>query len=48
MHMAEIGMLMAIVGTLMHKEIVSFEWIIAGLLLGSLIGDPRCPRGWRS
>jgi NAD(P) transhydrogenase subunit beta len=38
MHMAEIGMLMAIVGTLMHKEIVSFEWIIAGLLLGSLIG----------
>jgi proton-translocating NAD(P)+ transhydrogenase subunit beta len=38
MHLAEFGMLMAIIGTLMHKEIVSFEWIIAGLLLGSLIG----------
>src|SRR5262245_57537805 len=38
MHLAEFGMLMAIVGTLMHREIVSFEWIIAGLLLGSLIG----------
>jgi NAD(P) transhydrogenase subunit beta len=38
MHLAEFGMLMAIIGTLMHREIVSFEWIIAGLLLGSLIG----------
>jgi NAD(P) transhydrogenase subunit beta len=38
MHLAEIGMVLAIVGTLLHKEIVSFEWIIAGLLLGSVIG----------
>jgi NAD(P) transhydrogenase subunit beta len=38
MHLAEFGMLLAIIGTLMHREIVSFEWIIAGLLLGSLIG----------
>ena len=38
MHLAEFGMLMAIIGTLMHQEIVSYEWIIAGLLLGSAIG----------
>lgn len=35
---AEIGMLLAIVGTLLHREIVTYEWIIAGLIIGSLIG----------
>jgi NAD(P) transhydrogenase subunit beta len=38
MHLAELGMLMAVIGTLLHKEIVSYEWIIAGLLIGSTIG----------
>src|ERR1700676_2260650 len=38
MQLAEFGMLMAILGTLMHREIIGFEWIIAGLLLGSTIG----------
>ena len=38
MHLAEFGMLMAVIGTLMHHEIVSYEWIIAGLLIGSTIG----------
>jgi NAD(P) transhydrogenase subunit beta len=38
MIMAELGMLLAIVGTLLHKDIVSYEWIIAGLIIGSLIG----------
>jgi NAD(P) transhydrogenase subunit beta len=38
MHLAEFGMLMAIVGTLMHYEIVTFTWIITGLVLGSLVG----------
>jgi NAD(P) transhydrogenase subunit beta len=38
MHLAEFGMLMAIIGTLMVQRIVSYEWIIAGLLLGSTIG----------
>jgi NAD(P) transhydrogenase subunit beta len=38
MHLAELGMLMAVIGTLLHKEIVSYEWIIAGLLVGSTIG----------
>jgi H+-translocating NAD(P) transhydrogenase subunit beta len=38
MHLAEFGMLMAVIGTLLHHEIVSYEWIIAGLLIGSTIG----------
>src|SRR5947208_9232813 len=36
--MAEIVMFMAVVGTLLRKEIVSFEWIIVGFIIGSLIG----------
>ncbi len=38
MFLAEGGMLAAIIGTLMHKEIVSYEWIIAGLVIGSIVG----------
>jgi NAD(P) transhydrogenase subunit beta len=38
MFLAEIGMFLAIVGTLVHKEIISYEWIIAGLIIGSIIG----------
>jgi len=38
MHLAEFGMLLAILGTLINREIVSYEWIIAGLLIGSTIG----------
>jgi H+-translocating NAD(P) transhydrogenase subunit beta len=38
MHLAEFGMAVAIVGTLLQREIISYEWIIAGLLLGSVIG----------
>ena len=40
MFLAEIGMLLAIVGTLLNHEIVRYDWIIAGLILGSLIGAP--------
>jgi NAD(P) transhydrogenase subunit beta len=36
--MGEIGMLIAVVATLFHWEIISYEWIIAGLILGSGIG----------
>ncbi len=32
------GMLVAVVGTLLHAEIIRYEWIVAGLILGSLIG----------
>lgn len=38
MHLAEFGMLMAIIGTLLHHDIVSYTWIITGLAVGSLIG----------
>jgi H+-translocating NAD(P) transhydrogenase subunit beta len=38
MHLAEFGMAAAVIGTLLQEEIVSYEWIIAGLLLGSTIG----------
>ncbi|MGH7444213.1 MAG: NAD(P)(+) transhydrogenase (Re/Si-specific) subunit beta [Longimicrobiales bacterium] len=33
-----VGMLVAIVATLLHQEIVSFTWIIVGLLIGTGIG----------
>src|SRR5919205_2096042 len=38
MHLAEFGMLMAIIGTLIHLEIVTYTWIIAGLAIGSVVG----------
>ncbi|MBD0372839.1 MAG: NAD(P)(+) transhydrogenase (Re/Si-specific) subunit beta [Pyrinomonadaceae bacterium] len=38
MHLAEFGMLLAIIGTLLHREIVSYEWIIAGLVIGGGVG----------
>ncbi|MFI5458672.1 MAG: NAD(P)(+) transhydrogenase (Re/Si-specific) subunit beta [Isosphaerales bacterium] len=34
----ELGMLLAIVGTLFHHEILDYKWIAVGLVLGSLIG----------
>jgi NAD(P) transhydrogenase subunit beta len=38
MHLAEFGMLLAIIGTLLHHEIIDYTWIIVGLLTGSIIG----------
>jgi len=38
MFFAEFGMLLAIVGTLAQSEIVRYDWIIAGLVIGSLLG----------
>jgi NAD(P) transhydrogenase subunit beta len=38
MHLAEFGMLLAITGTLLHRDIISYEWIIAGLVIGGGIG----------
>jgi proton-translocating NAD(P)+ transhydrogenase subunit beta len=40
MQLAALGMLVAIVGTLLHHDVVRYEWIVAGLVLGSLIGYP--------
>lgn len=38
MQMAELGMLVAVVGTLLNYQIVTYTWIIIGLVAGSLIG----------
>ncbi|TMA24813.1 MAG: NAD(P)(+) transhydrogenase (Re/Si-specific) subunit beta [Deltaproteobacteria bacterium] len=40
MFLAEAGMLLAIVGSLLHHEIIDYKWIVAGLILGTLIGAP--------
>jgi NAD(P) transhydrogenase subunit beta len=36
----ELGMLLAIVGTLLHKQIVDYRFIAIGLVLGTIIGVP--------
>lgn len=38
MFLAELGMLMAVVGTLFHHEIVTYQWIIIGFVIGAIIG----------
>jgi len=40
MQQAAVGMLLAIVGTLFQAEIVRFDWIAAGLILGTVVGYP--------
>ena len=53
---ASIGMLMAIVITLFDQHVLTFEWIIIGVIIGSLIGTrPRqtaarrtCRAKWRA
>ena len=40
MHYAAIGMLLAIVGTLVQHEIVRYDWIAGGLIVGTIIGIP--------
>jgi NAD(P) transhydrogenase subunit beta len=37
---AELGMLLAVVATLLRHEVVNYEWIAVGLILGSAIGVP--------
>src|SRR5207245_9115848 len=36
----ELGMLLAIVGTLLHHGIVEYKWIVIALVLGTIIGVP--------
>jgi len=36
----EVGMLLAVVGTLFHKGIVDYKWIAIALVLGTIIGVP--------
>src|SRR6184192_4498602 len=40
MFLAELGMLLAIIGSLLHHDIIDYKWIAAGLVLGTLIGAP--------
>src|SRR3954469_10541686 len=36
----ELGMLLAIGGTLLHRGIVDYKWILISLVLGTIIGVP--------
>jgi NAD(P) transhydrogenase subunit beta len=36
----ELGMLLAVAGTLLNHDIVDYKWVATGLVLGSLIGVP--------
>jgi len=36
----EIGMLLAVVGTLLRREVVTYEWILIAFFIGSAIGVP--------
>ena len=38
MHYAEVGMLLAVVGTLLSGKIITWEWIITGIVVGSAVG----------
>ncbi len=40
MQYAALGMLVAVIGTLINNEIVDYRWIMAGLVVGTLIGYP--------
>ncbi len=40
MNQAAVGMLLAVLGTLVVQEIVTYQWIIGGLLVGTAIGIP--------
>src|SRR5688500_19695475 len=40
MQQAAMGMLLAIVGTLLHHDIVRYDWIVGGLIVGTVIGIP--------
>jgi NAD(P) transhydrogenase subunit beta len=37
---AALGMVLAIIGTLIQQEIIEYQWIIGGLIAGSLLGYP--------
>jgi NAD(P) transhydrogenase subunit beta len=40
MQQAAMGMVLAIVGTLLHHDIVRYDWIVVGLVVGTVIGIP--------
>jgi NAD(P) transhydrogenase subunit beta len=36
----EIGMALAVIGTLLMYEVVDYQWVLVGIVIGSLIGAP--------
>jgi NAD(P) transhydrogenase subunit beta len=40
LNLAAFGMLLAVVGTLLNNRIVTYEWIVGGLVVGTVIGIP--------
>jgi NAD(P) transhydrogenase subunit beta len=40
MMMAVVGMFIAVIGTLLHQRIVTYEWIVGGLVVGTVVGIP--------
>lgn len=36
----ELGMLLAVLATLVNNEVISYRWIVLGFILGTLIGTP--------
>ena len=40
MQLAALGMLLAIIGTMLHREILTYTWIVTGLIVGTLVGYP--------
>jgi NAD(P) transhydrogenase subunit beta len=40
LNLAALGMLLAVVGTLLNRRIVTYEWIVGGLVVGTVIGVP--------
>jgi NAD(P) transhydrogenase subunit beta len=40
MQVAVVGMVLGVLGTLVHREIISYWWIIGGLVVGTVVGVP--------
>jgi len=40
MQVAVVGMVLGVLGTLVHREIVNYHWIIGGLVVGTVVGVP--------
>ena len=40
MQLAAVGMLLAIIGTMLQQEILTYRWIAIGLIVGSIVGYP--------
>src|SRR5271165_581323 len=36
----QVGMLLAVVGTLLRSEVINFEWILISMVIGAAIGAP--------